>query len=449
MKSTACIVLAAGEGTRMKSTLPKVMHQLAGRSMLAHVLSAAVRLEPKQICAVIGPHMESVACEVVDMWPDASIAVQSRRLGTGDAVKRALPTLEGFDGSVLVLFGDTPLVTLETLSKLRQAIESGASVGVLGFRAVNPTGYGRLLTNDGGALVAIREEADADEEEKRIDLCNSGVMAFDGQKLAGFIAALGNDNAKGEFYLTNAVAIAHNDGLEMVVVECAENEVLGINSRAQLALAEAAVQERLRAGAMEGGATLVAPDTVFLSHDTKLGRDVLVEPHVVFGLGVQVDDMARIRAFSHIEGAHVKSRAEIGPYARLRPGSIIGETAKIGNFVEIKNSDFGAGAKANHLSYIGDSSVGTNANIGAGTITCNYDGARKSRTLIGANAFIGSNSSLVAPVEIGEGAYIGSSSVITHDVSAKALALTRAEQKEITGWASKRSALSKTDKNLK
>jgi len=443
MKSIACIVLAAGEGTRMKSSLPKVMHPLAGRSMAAHVLAAASSLEPELMCAVIGPHMESVACEVIDVWPEATIVVQSKRLGTGDAVKRTLPALEDFTGAVLVLFGDTPLVTPESLAALQQAVESGIAVAVLGFRAANPTGYGRLITDEGSTLVAIREEADASDSEKRINLCNSGVMAFDGSKLAGFINALDSNNAKGEFYLTDAVAIAHSQGLQMAVVECPENEVLGVNSRAQLAVAEAAIQDRLRAAALDAGATLISPETVFFSHDTKLGRDVVVEPNVVFGPEVHIEDNVRIRAFCHIEGAQIKSRAEIGPYARLRPGTVIGPAAKVGNFVEMKNTDFGGGAKANHLSYVGDAVIGTNTNIGAGVITCNYDGFRKSRTEIGANAFVGSNSSLVAPLKIGEGAYIGSSSVITRDVSAKALALTRSPHKEIAGWAGKRKNKSK------
>ena len=291
--------------------------------------------------------------------------------------------------------------------------------------------------------MAIREEADASDSEKRISLCNSGVMAFDGSKLAGFINALDSNNAKGEFYLTDAVAIAHSQGLQMAVVECPENEVLGVNSRAQLAVAEAAIQDRLRAAALDAGATLISPETVFFSHDTKLGRDVVVEPNVVFGPEVHIEDNVRIRAFCHIEGAQIKSRAEIGPYARLRPGTVIGPAAKVGNFVEMKNTDFGGGAKANHLSYVGDAVIGTNTNIGAGVITCNYDGFRKSRTEIGANAFVGSNSSLVAPLKIGEGAYIGSSSVITRDVSAKALALTRPPHKEIANWASKRKKKSK------
>ena len=427
----------------MKSSLPKVMHPLAGRSMAAHVLAAASSLEPELMCAVIGPHMESVACEVIDVWPEATIVVQSKRLGTGDAVKRALPVLEDFTGAVLVLFGDTPLVTPESLAALQQAVESGIAVAVLGFRAANPTGYGRLITDEGSSLVAIREEADASDSEKRISLCNSGVMAFDGSKLAGFINALDSNNAKGEFYLTDAVAIAHSQGLQMAVVECPENEVLGVNSRAQLAVAEAAIQDRLRAAALDAGATLISPETVFFSHDTKLGRDVVVEPNVVFGPEVHIEDNVRIRAFCHIEGAQIKSRAEIGPYARLRPGTVIGPAAKVGNFVEMKNTDFGGGAKANHLSYVGDAIIGTNTNIGAGVITCNYDGFRKSRTEIGANAFVGSNSSLVAPLKIGEGAYIGSSSVITRDVSAKALALTRPPHKEIANWASKRKKKSK------
>ncbi|MGI9481647.1 MAG: DapH/DapD/GlmU-related protein, partial [Hyphomicrobiales bacterium] len=310
----------------------------------------------------------------------------------------------------------------------------------LGFNAQNPTGYGRLLVDPNNGLLAIREEADASEEEKAIRLCNSGVMAFDGALLAGLIDSLDNKNAKGEYYLTDTVKTAHDSGRPVLVVECDESEVLGVNSREQLAAAEAVIQQRLRKEALAGGATLIIPETVYFSHDTKLGRDVTVEPNVFFGEGVEVGDNVHIKAFCHLEGTILEDGAEIGPHARLRPGTRIGQGAKIGNFVEVKNTDFGAGAKANHLSYVGDSTVGEMANIGAGTITCNYDGFKKSKTHIGANAFIGSNSSLVAPVSIGAGAYVGSSSVITRDVPEDALALTRAAHKEISGWASRRAS---------
>ena len=438
MTSTACIILAAGEGTRMKSRLPKVMHKIAGRSMLAHVMAVASGLGPERVTVVAGPDMELVSSEVERMNGDAAICIQEKRLGTGDAVKRALPSLSGFDGAVLVLYGDTPLITADALKKLHDAISGGAAVAVLGFHAQNPTGYGRLLVDPNNGLLAIREEADANKDEKAIRLCNSGVMAFDGALLPDLIASLGNDNAKGEYYLTDTVKAVHDSGRSAVVVECDETDVLGVNSREQLAAAEAAIQNRLRGAALSAGATLIAPETVYFSHDTTIGRDVTIEPNVFFGEGVQVGDDVHIKAFCHLEGSVLDDGSEIGPHARLRPGTRIGQGAKIGNFVEVKNTSFGAGAKANHLSYVGDSIVGELANIGAGTITCNYDGFKKSKTHIGANAFIGSNSSLVAPVSIGAGAYIGSSSVITHDVPEDALALTRAPHKEILDWASRR-----------
>ncbi|MGI9373914.1 MAG: bifunctional UDP-N-acetylglucosamine diphosphorylase/glucosamine-1-phosphate N-acetyltransferase GlmU [Hyphomicrobiales bacterium] len=446
MMTTTCIVLAAGEGTRMKSDMPKVMHKLAGRSMLGHVLANAQTLEPNQICVVVGPNMDTVANEASVAAPAVNIAVQHERLGTGDAVKSALPVLDHVSQIIIVLFGDTPLVHVATLEKLKGAIAEGAAIAVLGFRADNPHGYGRLLTDTSGALTAIREEADASEDERQIGLCNSGVMAFDGKLLDQFVSELENDNAKGEYYLTDAVELADSQGLPMAVVECPEEEVLGVNNRSQLAVAEAVIQNRLRESAMENGATLVNPESVFLSYDTNLGKDVHISPHVVFGVNVTVDDNVNISAFSHLEGAHIKAGAQIGPYARLRPGTKIGEGARIGNFVEIKNTEFNAGAKANHLSYVGDSFVGENANIGAGTITCNYDGKNKFRTHIGANAFVGSNSSLIAPVKIGDGAYIGSSSVITKDVKNGSLALSRAEQREIPGWAERKTAKQKKSK---
>ena len=447
MTSTACIILAAGEGTRMKSALPKVMHRLAGRTMLSHVIAGAVSLEPGEICVVIGPGMDDVAAEAASSYKNARIAVQHDRLGTGDAVRCALPQMQGENRLIFVLYGDTPLVTPQSLAKMKNAIDGGASVAVLGFRARDPKGYGRLLTDEHAGLIAIREEADASSAERDIDLCNSGVMAFDGAKLGQFIDGLTNNNAKGEYYLTDVVAASHAQGLQMAVVECPESEVQGVNSRAQLAVVEAVIQETLRQKAMDGGATLVSPETVFLSHDTVLGRDVHVESHVIFGPGVRVEDGATIAGFSHLEEAHVGKNAQIGPYARLRPGADIGANARIGNFVEVKNAKFGDGAKANHLSYVGDSVVGARANIGAGTITCNYDGQRKSQTIIGANAFIGSNSSLVAPVKIGDGAYIGSSSVITKDVSSDALALTRSEQREISDWARRKAKADDTSKS--
>jgi bifunctional UDP-N-acetylglucosamine pyrophosphorylase/glucosamine-1-phosphate N-acetyltransferase len=346
--------------------------------------------------------------------------------------------LEDFDGHVLILYGDTPLLRAETIGNVRAELDAGADLVVIGFETENFTGYGRLLLDARGELVGIREEKDASPEERALTLCNSGIMGFrSGRTLLGLLGRIGNDNAKGEFYLTDAVALARRDRLEARMVLSSAEEVLGVNSRGELAEAEAVMQKRLRASVMANGATLTAPDTVFLSHDTRIGKDVVIEPHVVIGEGVTIEDGVTIRAFSHIEGARIGQGATVGPFARLRPGAHLAKGAHIGNFVEIKQSEIGEGAKINHLTYIGDASVGARANVGAGTITCNYDGFAKHRTEIGEAAFIGSNSSLVAPVTIGEGAYIGSGSVITKDVAADALALTRAPQEERQGWAAK------------
>jgi bifunctional UDP-N-acetylglucosamine pyrophosphorylase/glucosamine-1-phosphate N-acetyltransferase len=341
---------------------------------------------------------------------------------------------------VLVIFADTPLITPQTLRRMREALAQGAAVAVLGFRPADPTGYGRLVM-EGSDLLAIREELDATPAERQIGLCNGGLMAFAGKSALAMLERIGNQNRKGEYYLTDGVAIARQMGLKAVVIETGEDEVRGVNTRAQLAEAEAALQQRLRRAAMESGVTLVAPETVYFAADTKLGRDVVIEPHVVFALGVTVEDNAVIRSFSHLDRAHVGKGAIVGPFARLRPGARLGEDVHIGNFVEIKESVVGAGAKANHLSYIGDTTVGAGSNIGAGTITCNYDGIAKHRTEIGKGTFIGSNSSLVAPVKIGDGAYIGSGSVITQDVPADALALGRARQSVKEGWAVRLRAL--------
>ena len=339
---------------------------------------------------------------------------------------------------MIVLYGDTPLLRPETLSKVRTALDTGADVVAIGFEAADPTGYGRLLMDKDGALVGIREHKDASDAEKAITLCNSGILAFrSGGALKKLLAAIDNKNAKSEYYLTDAVALAHADGLQARMVQSDEEEVRGVNSRSELAAAEAIIQRRLREKAMENGASLVAPETVFLSADTVIGKDVIIEPNVVIGPGVVIEDGATIKSFCHLERAHVGPYATVGPFARLRPGAKLAKNAHVGNFVEIKQSDIGEGAKVNHLTYIGDSSVGAAANIGAGTITCNYDGFEKHRTEIGAGAFIGSNSSLIAPVKIGEGAYVGSGSVISKNVEPDALALTRAPQEEREGWAAK------------
>jgi bifunctional UDP-N-acetylglucosamine pyrophosphorylase/glucosamine-1-phosphate N-acetyltransferase len=430
----ACIILAAGKGTRMKSDLPKVLHKVAGRSMVAHVVAAASLLAPEKIIAVIGPGMESVAAEVA---PHATV-VQENQRGTGDAVMAARALLEGFDGDVLVAYGDTPLVTAKTLGAMVQARReaSDPAVVVLGMRPAVPGAYGRLILGADGGLDAIVEYLDATEEQRAVTLCNAGLMAFDGARLLGLLDSIGSDNAKGEYYLTDAVAVARAAGHACRVVEASADEVVGVNSRAELAEVELIMQRRLRAAAMAAGATLADPETVYFSHDTRLGRDVLVGQNVVFGLGVDVADRVEIKPFCHLEEVIVSPGAIIGPFARLRPGAEIGPDAHIGNFVEIKNARVHEGAKVNHLTYIGDATVGSKANIGAGTITCNYDGFFKSHTEIGAGAFIGSNSSLVAPVTIGDGAIIGAGSVVTRDVPAASLAVARGRQSIYEGWAS-------------
>jgi bifunctional UDP-N-acetylglucosamine pyrophosphorylase / glucosamine-1-phosphate N-acetyltransferase len=426
-RTCLAIVLAAGEGTRMRSRHPKVMHRIAGKPMLAHVLDAVVGSGATACAVVVGPQQPAVAGEARRAVASAEIFVQSERRGTAHAVLAAREAIARGADDVLIVFGDTPLVLPQTLARLRAALTDGAAVAVLGFRPKNPTGYGRLLL-DGEQLLAIREERDADAAERAITLCNGGLMALAGGHALAILERIEDHNAKREFYLTDAVAIARDMGFAAVAPECGENEVRGINTRAQLAETEAVMQQRLRAAALEAGVTLVAPDTVFLAADTVLGQDVVIEPHVVFGPGVVVEDDAVIHAFSHIEGAHVGRGVSVGPFARLRPGTTLGARAKVGNFVEVKAATVEAGAKVNHLSYIGDARVGEGANIGAGTITCNYDSANKNHTDIGRGAFIGSNSALIAPVAIGDGAYVGSGSVITDDVPSGALALGRGRQ---------------------
>ena len=432
-EKTAAIVLAAGLGTRMESRLPKVLHPLAGRPMIGHLMETLAGMDLERIVVVVGDDMEAVA-EAVAPHPTV---VQKERLGTGHAVRTACEAVDGFDGTVLVLYADAPLISVETLTRMIEARRRAPrpAVVVLGFRPSDPGPYGRLIVGADGTLQAIVEAGDATPGQGAIALCNAGVMAIDGRPLPGLLARIGTDNAKGEVYLTDIVAMARGDGLTCAVVEGDEAELIGVNSRADLARAEAVVQQRLRAAAMAGGATLADPETVYFSHDTRLGRDVTVGPHVVFGPGVAVGDDVEIRAFCHIEGARIATGARIGPFARLRPGADIAAEAHIGNFVEIKNATVETGAKINHLAYVGDSRVGAKANVGAGTITCNYDGFAKHHTDIGAGAFIGSNTALVAPVTVGDGAIVGAGSVITGDVAADALALTRADQEELKGWA--------------
>jgi bifunctional UDP-N-acetylglucosamine pyrophosphorylase/glucosamine-1-phosphate N-acetyltransferase len=421
------VILAAGEGTRMRSHLPKVLHAVAGRSMLAHVLNAVQEAGSTRNAVVIGPNSAAVAEEAQRALPGTGIFVQQERRGTAHALLAAKAAIGRGVDDVLVVFGDTPLVRPPTLRRMRDALAGGAAVVVVGFHPKDPSGYGRLVV-DHGELVAIREELDATPKERSIGLCNGGLMAFAAETALSILEAIGDDNRKREFYLTDAVAIARSTGRKTVIVEAEEDEVRGINTKAQLAETEAVLQQRLRQTAMEAGVTLVAPETVFLSADTKFGRDVVVEPFVVFGPGVTIDDNAVIRSFSHLERAHVGKGALVGPYARLRPGARLGADVHIGNFVEVKEATIEDGAKANHLAYIGDARLGAGANFGAGAIVCNYDGVTKQRTDIGKGAFIGSNAALVAPVTVGDGAYVATGSVITADVPPDALAIARERQ---------------------
>ena len=432
---TSLIILAAGKGTRMNSELPKVLHPIAGDPMLVHAMAAGATLEPIHTIVVAGHGAKAVTAAAQSFDEEAQVVLQSEQLGTAHAVAQARDALSGFNGTAIVLYGDTPFVSPETLEAMMAAAKD-ADVVVLGFEAADPGRYGRLVM-DGPSLERIVEFKDATEAERAITLCNSGVIACNADLLFDLIDAVGNENASGEYYLTDIIGLARSRGLKATAVTCDEAETLGVNSRAQLAEAEAAFQDRARAVLIEDGVTLQAPDTVFLARDTVIGRDALIEPNVVFGAGVTVESGARIRAFSHLEGCHVSQGAIVGPYARLRPGAELEENARVGNFVEIKNAVLAEGAKVNHLSYIGDAFVGAHANIGAGTITCNYDGVMKHHTHIGARAFIGSNTMLVAPVHVGDGAMTGSGSVITSDVEPDALALARAPQIEKPGMARK------------
>lgn len=436
--SFACVILAAGKGTRMKSSLPKVMHQIAGKPLIAHVVSTLSNLSPEKTIIVVSPdpEMESVRQAVSKIAADAKFVVQKEQLGTGHAVCSTQLELIEHNSTILVLYGDTPLITVQTLKKILEKSQS-SEVVVLGMRMRNPTGYGRLLVSKDEKLEKIIEDRDTTPEQKSITLCNSGVMAVSGKHLFTLLEKLTPTNKAGEYYLTDIVAFASDMGIRCQVVEADASELSGINTREQLADAEAVMQQRLRKVAMAGGVTMIDPYSVYLRYDTKIASDVIIHPHVVFGDGVTVESGVEIRSFSYIEGARIKANAIVGPFARLRAGSVIGENAHIGNFVEIKNSEIGDGAKANHLSYVGDSEVGAGANIGAGTITCNYDGVNKHKTTIGAGAFIGSNTSLVAPVIIGERAMVGAGSVITSDVPESALAIERSPQVNKIGRAKK------------
>ncbi len=433
----AALILAAGMGTRMKSDLHKVLHPIAGRPMLGHLVAAVDALGAARKVVVAGARREQVEAFVAPLGID--VATQEPQLGTAHAVQQGEAALQDFDGDVLILYGDVPLVPPGTMARMLErlnAADKPATV-VLGFRPADPLAYGRILANADGTIEKMVEYKDASAAERAVDLCNSGLMAVRAADLWPLLARVGNDNAAKEYYLPDIVMIASADGRASAVIEAEAWEVAGVNSRAELAIVEGEWQRRRRLAAMADGATLIAPDTVWFSHDTVIGRDVVIEPNVFFGPKAVIGDGVTIHGFSHIEGATVQTGAEIGPYARLRPGADIGEGAKIGNFVEVKNGRFGKGAKANHLSYIGDADVGAKANIGAGTITCNYDGFLKYRTVIGEGAFIGSNSALVAPVTIGDGAIVGAGSVITRDVEADALGVARGQLEIRAGWAAR------------
>jgi len=433
--SIALIILAAGKGTRMKSDLPKVLHEIGGAPMLVHAVQAGRTLDPDHAVIVAGHGADAVAAAMRDDDPAVRIVLQTDQLGTAHAVAQARPELEGYEGDALVLYGDTPFIRPETLRRMADA-RRAHDIVVLGFEAADPGRYGRLVVEN-GTLERIVEFKDATPAEQAITLCNSGVVMASAPVLFDLIAQVGNDNASGEYYLTDIVGLARAQGLSATAVTCAEVETMGINSRAELSVAEAAFQARRRAEALENGVTLVAPDTVHFAHDTYLGRDCLIEPNVIFGPGVTIETGARIRAFSHLEGCHVARGAIVGPYARLRPGTELAEDTRIGNFVEVKQALIGEGTKVNHLSYIGDAEIGRDSNIGAGTITCNYDGVMKHQTRIGDRVFIGSDTMLVAPVSVGDDAMTGSGSVITRDVAPGALAIARAPQVDKPGLARK------------
>ncbi|MFC7290727.1 bifunctional UDP-N-acetylglucosamine diphosphorylase/glucosamine-1-phosphate N-acetyltransferase GlmU [Hirschia litorea] len=435
--SRAAIILAAGKGTRMKSATPKVLHKVAGRPMMAWTADLATKLGCEKTIIVVGPQFEDVHQAASDLVGEDNVCVQQSQSGTATAVQAAASVLEGFEGDVIVLYADTPLIPEDVALGAFSAISAGASIAVLGFEAADPGGYGRLILGSDGGLDRIVEAKDASPEEYCVRLCNSGVMAAPWPIMSRLLKEVKNDNAKGEYYLTDLVGLARLEGLKAAAVSCDEEDVLGVNSRVQLAEAEAVFQKRARVRFMEEGVGMIDPQTVYFSWDTQIGKDVFLEPNIVFGPSVIIEDNVSIKAFCHIEGAKVARGAVLGPYARLRPGADIGEDVRVGNFVEVKNVKMDKGSKANHLSYLGDGRIGENANIGAGTIFCNYDGFLKYQTIIGKNAFIGSNSSIVAPVSVGDGAMVGSGSVITQDVESGALAVARGRQVSKSGWATK------------
>ena len=431
------IVLAAGMGTRMRSDTHKVLHPIAGKPMLMHLLDTVDALGAKERVVVVGKGRDQV--EVALNGRGVKVAHQAEQKGTAHAVQQAENVLAGVDGNILILYGDTPFVAAETLTEMLARLDGpdAPAIVVLASSPEDPKAYGRVILGEGDTIAKMIEYKDATDAERAVRLCNSGMMAVRGQDLWRWLSKVGNDNAAGEYYLPDVVMVAAAEGRASVAVETDSWQTAGVNSRAELAHLELDWQRRRREEALEQGATLVDPESVWFSHDTLLGRDCTIEPHVVFGTGVVIDEGATIRAFCHIEGATIASGCEVGPFARLRPGAVLEAGAKVGNFVEVKKARLGAGAKANHLSYLGDADIGAKANIGAGTITCNYDGFGKYRTEIGDGAFIGSNTALVAPVSVGEGAIIGAGSVITRDVAADELAVARGEQKGLAGWAAR------------
>jgi bifunctional UDP-N-acetylglucosamine pyrophosphorylase/glucosamine-1-phosphate N-acetyltransferase len=435
MSQIAAIILAAGKGTRMKSDLHKVLHPIAGRPMLMHLLDTVDQLAPARKVVVVGSGRDQLEAALAG---SADLAVQDPQLGTGHAVQQAEAALAGFEGDVLILYGDVPFVPSHTMQAMIDRLNApdAPAVVVLAFEPEDTLNYGRVIC-EGDRIVKMVEHKDATDAERACRLCNSGLMAVKAKDLFALLARVGNQNAAGEYYLVDIVNIANADGRHCAMVKTDPFDVAGINSRAELAVMEAQWQQRRRARAMADGATLIAPETVWFSYDTVIGRDVVIEPNVFFGPGVSVADGVTIHGFSHLEGAIIATGAEIGPYARLRPGAVLEENSKVGNFVEVKKARLGKGAKANHLSYLGDADIGAGANIGAGTITCNYDGFFKYKTEIGEGAFIGSNSALVAPVKIGKGAIVGAGSTVTATVADDALALVRPKQEEKPGWAAR------------
>lgn len=429
----AAIILAAGQGTRMRSTTPKVLHRVGGRAMLDWAIDAVQGVGCDRVIVVVGAHAPAVGAHCAGRGVET--AVQDPPQGTAHAVKAAEAALAGFDGDVIVTYADTPLVRTETLGALFEVRAGGAALAVLGFEAKDPFGYGRLVRDGAGKLARIVEEKDATPEERAITLCNSGVLVADSGLLFKLLSMVRNDNAKGEYYLTDVIGLARSAGFASQIAIADETEMMGVNSRVELAGAEAVWQQRRRIEAMASGVTLLDPATVYFTHDTEIGQDAVIEPGVFFGPGVRIAAGARVRAWSHLEGCEVGAQSTIGPFVRLRPGAKLGANVKIGNFVEIKNATFGEAAQASHLTYVGDADVGARANLGCGTITCNYDGFEKYRTVIGEDAFIGSDTALVAPVRVGARAYTGSGSVITKDVPEGSLSVARGRQRDVEGWA--------------